>query len=502
MELFQNDFNGDYINEISRLAEHLSENQFQIPFSFAKGLIDNGLVDSFTQNTDFEYFKGELTDIAKTMYYPLVAEFYRFAYGIGCFSAKKVVDKDGNETTLAKKACDYLRSSRNRDFPLNYYEGNGKFDWFATRTYYSRHLKGIPYGHEPNPEFLDFLFMQSEDGRYLNAELIQQKRIKTNSPSKSKMLLDYILINFGLFKTCKSSQDSNPWEKALDFFELMLSKKIMNLSELDTDGIQIIEKLKKYNISKEDAEQVVKSLKTAKENNVPEHILGKPLTGPKSILEDIEYMKRKIERGLAYSGELVDGYFNKHFTYEWLSKSNIEGAVLGKLCGFKAAISSKKDDGKILRAGFESPDVQNLVLRNAAGQIIAAAPMYVNQQYGYAVINGFQVGQKYRVGKNRGFEERTTLEQRQLIFDSFMDGLNKFIEEYDRQHPKKPIRFVSVGYKRNKLKDQIEKLEKATKNFRTVPEELGFLDCEPLAEQRYLYVREDDKTFDERDIVL
>ena len=135
-----------------------------------------------------------------------------------------------------------------------------------------------------------------------------------------------------------------------------------------------------------------------------------------------------------------------------------------------------------------APDVQNLVVRNSKGDIISKGTMYVNKDRGYAVINDFELNEKYRNHESSSgrynVEETSPEEQdRELIFKAFQRGLKAFIEEYDRQNPEKPLTQVNIGMGYNRLKKQVERFKKATSNL-TVPSEYNFQDA--MANAQYI----------------
>ena len=76
-----------------------------------------------------------------------------------------------------------------------------------------------------------------------------------------------------------------------------------------------------------------------------------------------------------------------------------------------------------------------------------------------------------------------------MIFKAFQRGLKAFIDEYDRQNPKKPLNQINVGMGYNRLKKQVERFKKATSNL-AVPFKYNFQDA-ILNEQYILYQREE-----------
>lgn len=138
---------------------------------------------------------------------------------------------------------------------------------------------------------------------------------------------------------------------------------------------------------------------------------------------------------------------------------------MGLFCSCCGTITSKSYGKDIARSSVIAPDVQNLVVRNSKGDIISKGTMYVNKDRGYAVINDFELNEKYRNHESSSgrynVEETSPEEQdRELIFKAFQRGLKAFIEEYDRQNPEKPLTQVNIGMGYNRLKSRLRDLKK------------------------------------------
>ena len=75
-----------------------------------------------------------------------------------------------------------------------------------------------------------------------------------------------------------------------------------------------------------------------------------------------------------------------------------------------------------------------------------------------------------------------------MIFGALIRGMNAFVEEYDKQHPDKPMMQINVGMGYNRLKRNVKEFcEVATENL-TVPAEYCFRDAE--YKQYVLYSKE------------
>lgn len=113
------DFDLSYIlnskekTSIMTLLDKVKKNKINIPIGFAKQLDENKMLKSFIENSNFKFFRNENPNLSEELKKTPLEEqldFYKFANAIGCFSTKKVVDKNGveTETTLAQKSSSLL----------------------------------------------------------------------------------------------------------------------------------------------------------------------------------------------------------------------------------------------------------------------------------------------------------------------------------------------------------------------------------------------------------
>lgn len=285
-----------------------------------------------------------------------------------------------------------------------------------------------------------------------------------------------------------------PWQKALETFYYAKGNRFVGVKEEDRDIAELFEE---NNLSKEDFDKVSTLREQAKDKSVPEHILGVPLR-EETILESIEKIKAQTEIELQQSKQMVEKAYEKEFTYEWLSKYDAHNGIIGLFTSCCATLAKNKEDVygmEIARASITANDVQNLVVRNSGGEIVAKGTIYVNKKDGYGVINDFEINEKYRKSEEKNEKGRYRVpptsnqeQEREKIFQAFQRGLKAFIAEYDRQNPTNPLKQVNVGMGYNRLKRQVERLKKATNNL-SVPLEYEFKDAEN--EQYILYTREE-----------
>ncbi len=72
-------------------------------------MVRNNCLNSLLEDTNFKFFKSEMSKINETLLdFPEEErlDFFKFANALGCFSTEKVLDKNGKETEviLAQKA--------------------------------------------------------------------------------------------------------------------------------------------------------------------------------------------------------------------------------------------------------------------------------------------------------------------------------------------------------------------------------------------------------------
>ncbi|MBQ3415373.1 MAG: hypothetical protein IJH39_08535 [Clostridia bacterium] len=254
-------------------------------------------------------------------------------------------------------------------------------------------------------------------------------------------------------------------------------------------------------------EEGVKLRKKAESRGVPNHILGKDLR-ELSILEKIEQLKQKTAEELDESKHIIDDLYSKRFTFEWLDKNDPRNGILGLYVSCCGTITSTYYGKKIAKSSIIEKDVQNLVVRDAKGDIISKGTLYVNEKCGYGVFNDFELNEKYREHeyKDNGYggtylgdyEDESELSvslrkqrlERDMIFAAFQRGIKAFAEEYDRKHPDNPLKQINVGMGYNRLKRNVEQFEEIS-NLLTVPTEYGFRDAENR--QFILYKRDERK---------
>ena len=345
----------------------------------------------------------------------------------------------------------------------------------------------MPLDVKLNQEFLQFISIQGNKKSLPNLELL------VNLEKTYPGMFAKVMSNFDEAKSYRETLDDSgkpikiSWEETLKKF--YLSNRYVGVTKENAD---IAELFSGKGLSQEVFDRVNTLRQNAKNANVPEHILGQPIR-EETILESIERIKRQTEKELVSGEELIEELYDKQFTYEWLSKNDPHNSIMGLFCSCCGTITSTAYGKDIAISSIIAKDVQNLVVRNSKGDIISKGTMYINKAKGYAVINDFELNEKYRHHESSSgrysVEETSPEEQeRELIFKAFQRGIKAFVEEYDRQNPDSPLKQINIGMGYNRLKKQVERFKNAASNL-TVPSEYSFQDAMKNV-QYILYQRE------------
>lgn len=132
------------------------------------------------------------------------------------------------------------------------------------------------------------------------------------------------------------------------------------------------------------------------------------------------------------------------YSYEWLPKQDPENLFLGKYCNCCAHISGAGSG--IMRASMTTDCVQNLVIKDQLGAIIAKMTLWINRDKGYGVYNTAEINLNHR-----------SYQQLKDIYTTFREATIAFIERYNENNPNNTINVISIGKHRNLLIDEIER---------------------------------------------
>ena len=471
--------NPEQIKPFIALSEKLSKEKIILPFQVVLEISRNGALQDFAENCDFRFIQNEYPNFSTLLSSQSTSEclhILKFAKALGCFSKERILDKNGTEsqTLLAQKA-----SSLFAQILTTQAIEAGKFQYLIYK---------LSFKQKPNQEFVEFLSM-TEKKQLKNLKLL------LNLDKEAHGIFVKVMSNFDKAIKFKKTigKNGNPitlsWEKTFEKFYLNASYN--NVSEENKDIANLFISKGIYELY---FQQACKLRDEAKANNVPHHILGKPLK-EESKLSKIEKTKSQTGKVIDRSKENLDRLFNNQFTYEMLDKYDPHNAIIGIYTSCCATISNHEYGKIIVDASITAPDVQNLIVRDARGEIVAKGTLYINQKFGYGVINEFDINEKYKQhekdresGFYMVFPDHPDEKERQAIFNALMRGIKAFAQEYDKSHPDRPLLKVNVGLGLNRLKRQCLEFKKATTNL-LVPPDYSFSDAQ--VEQITLYDREE-----------
>lgn len=461
----------------NRLARKIKSNNMVIPLQFLSRA-DIPIED--VVKMDFRFFKNEVLPLLEDFTPDRVLAVYQFARFLGCFSDSRYVNKNGALTNIliAQKASSLL----------------GKIVKINADILVGA-VSDVSYSSKPSQDLLNFLSYE-EGGELVNFELLCRLEATYSDIFKD------VICNFSEVKSYKTYIDENhkprnrTWEAAILAYYTKAKYKGVT-KEFEDLATLFLSK----NMSSGEFDEAKELFMIAKTKGVRRHILGKPLQ-EKTILESIEELQSQTDKALAESSQLLRAIYEKEFTFEFLDKADIKNPILGVYCSCCASIGSAFYGRNIARASVVADDVQNLVIRDGRGQIVAKAAMYVNEELGYIVFNDIEMNEKYKHHESGigWYDQKYAAEeaQREKIYNAFMRGLKAFIREYNLQHPDCPIKRANMGMGFNRLQRQFDKFEVESDKL-DIPLEYGFEDARE--EQRIIYDIDRDEHFLDEDIL-
>lgn len=157
------------------------------------------------------------------------------------------------------------------------------------------------------------------------------------------------------------------------------------------------------------------------------------------IINESLKSRRNIFTDSMDSSEDIKGTTSSNYSYEWLPKQDWNNLILGKFCNCCAHLEGA--GAGIMKASMLHDSVQNFVIRNENGEIIAKSTIYINRKEQYAVLNTLESNMTYR--------NTTALN---CIYECLMLGLQSFIEKYNINNDK-PLLKVTIGDKQNVISE-------------------------------------------------
>ena len=379
-EFFQyNCIDYDKKNKLIRLYNSILPHKY-IPSEYLGYLCRNGKLVEFLNQANFNNYESHLLEYITDLPYESAENqfnFFKFAVNLGCFSNKKIIDKNGRETgvTYSQKASALLALLlKNKDLQLSDFA-----DLFDEK---------LPTDIEPNLDFINFLTPQGKENSNLKLLLDMEK----DYPG----IFALVMKDFDIVKNGRKTIAKNGTPEIISWREAIKKHFLHHIYKGATEeNADIAELFGAKGLQQEVFDLAVQLREQAKKNNVPEHILGKELK-ELSYLEQIRLLKAKTQEELGDSKLVLDKLYKHVFTYEWLNKKNAKNAIIGLYTDCCATIVSVYYGHKGSSHSITSKDLQHLIIRNTEGEIVAKGLVYVNQEHGYAVINDFELNEKYK----------------------------------------------------------------------------------------------------------
>lgn len=466
-----------YVEKFNKLSNKLKNAGLKIPYQFINNLQPIDQHDSFFES-DFRFIKNEFSDLDEQLKkYPVRVQiaFWKFAYTFGCLSHDEFLDNNGNSTGVfvAQKASSALSKFFKNDL----------LSIEKIFTLYGSIIDLLPFDNIYSQELIKFLSNQGKNEKFENLELL------LDLEKEDKGCFAFILNNFDTAKEMRLKKDKDGKLKALPWKDVFIKMRAnIAYQNVTTASIKIAETFHRKGLDQKAFDEASNLFSKAKSMKVKPHILNKQLK-ENCLLEEIKKIKQETAGILDQTSTEFKKAFEKTFSYEFLDKYDPKNAIIGLYCDCCAQIGSNGYGSEIAKSTILANDVQNLVVKNYKGDIVAKAAMYVNQKYGYIVLNEFEIDKTYKKNETSQSgiytdDDGIAGKSRDAIFNAFLRGINDFVKEYDAEHPKRPIKKVHVGMGYNRLKKQCEMYKSAKKNLQ-IPEEYGFDDAKQ--EQKVLY---------------
>ena len=377
-------------------------------------------------NYNFKSLKNLMSSIInKKIKFPTLDDeenFYKLCDNIGVLNSEPITMKTTTKSGKEKiQTIDYSQKAREflKDRIL---DGSLPLDQFYTMFVYM-HKSGFKQG------FADFFLNKNNFD-----ELMAQER---NQPG-------FIAKCYNAFEKAQSAHTSHRGNQrqlapTVEFFKTyFIEEKYTGITD---ETRKIAETISPYFLHQHDFDQAVKIDSERKEKGVADNILDDEYIKEEDVFERVDSLLKEIKDiSIDTASTLVD-LANRKFTYEFLYKSDPLNFVLGKLCSCCAHLAGEGNG--IMHASIVHPDVQNIVIRNKMGTIVAKSTLYVNREECYGVCNNVEVN------------DAVNDKDKKLIYKKFKKAIEVFAEKYNNKYPDKPLRIINVGMHANDLYDEI-----------------------------------------------
>ena len=374
---------------------------------------------------DFSFFKKLLKYMnANVIEMPSISSLARFAYNMGMFYqpiTETRTTKSGNTVTeninYAHKAFEFIKTHHKTLFKLDYLDSmvsckfKPSFTKFLLKTYNEMEDKMQDYSNTEKSRLISNFYNKFEE--------IQE----TNTSHKGKQ-----------------RKKAPTVEKFLQYF-------IFKYDNVTEETQELAQFLGRFYQDNEVFDNAVKILKEQQVLKIAHNITEQPIKEENPFDNINKFKFQFIKDASDVLNYLID-ISDETFTYEFLDKHSYTNFILGKLCNCCAHL-----DGVgygIMHASMTSSNVQNLIIKNNKGKIVAKSTLYVNRMQRYGVCNNVEIN------------ANVLPEDYARIYDKFKQGIYKFVEAYNNENPTKTIKQINVGLGDNDLKAYILKYDYAS----------------------------------------
>jgi len=405
--------NWKYKNQLFKEQKNPTIRHFYESFLFK---LSRDKIDEFIPNHNFTFFKQFNLEPDRHNNYV-----YKFLYNIGAFEPP-VTDftLDENNVLKSSKTTDYAQKI------VNFIQEKLKKEH---RTIYdlARKFSNMPtYGFKR--EFTEF-FMKNYD------ELMEEERKQSNFISHCYEKFDEVQ------KANTSNRGSQRQLKpTVEKFRLFFAHDKFNGV---TDESELLAKtISPYFFEQKDFDKALKIDQERVKKKTRNNILHEPLA-EEDVFANIDEYQGKIIRANGQVIKNLAEISNNEFTFEWLEKNDPENFILGKLCSCCSHLGGV--GYSIMHASIVHPYIQNLVIKNERGEIVAKSTLYINHKKRYGVCNNVEV--------KSGIHGK----ELDMIYEKFRLGINAFAVKYNKENPKRPLKQINVGMHLNDISSELER---------------------------------------------
>lgn len=405
-------FNEEY-EDLKFILEKCKKNNIQISLEFLKKYLQREDIKTLNLKYYKQLYKYLKNESAENSYI-----FTSIGETLGLFkypTYEMHITKSDNIVTdkidYAQKAGEFLKENINKgiikinhlNYILNSLENIGFKRDFALFVLQEDNFKDIIKEVQKNKDFLSNVYNHFEEVQSTNTNKNGNRMLK---PTVAKFV---------------SYFDENKFDNVNDYLDI--SKEIG-----------------KFYDDQKYFEEAVEIRKEYEEKKIKPNILSFDLE-EKTLMKINETRNNILKLSKEILNELKDTADS--FTFEWLRKDDPHNYTLGKYCSCCAHLAQCGDG--IAIASIIHPDIQNLVLRDKQGTIIAKSTLYINRKEGYGVFNTVEISSAV---------PESALER---VYAKYILAIKVFAEFYNKENPDAKIKQMNVGMSFNNLYYEIKK---------------------------------------------